>query len=143
MVGVLIKKNYSSAKDEVRRWSSDVLQLRAKVADLQLRQRPERAGRPAEEGERGSIRASLRRIERAGISRTVVGVCKCVGIRLQYARGRSGRARAGEGASRKSTSVKANSGRRRVDGLGGGSSWDSLSVQCGVAVVLLRLFVRL
>jgi hypothetical protein len=50
------------AKDKVRRRSSDVLELRATVADLQLRERPERAGRAAAEGQRGSIRASLGRV---------------------------------------------------------------------------------
>lgn len=36
-MGVFIKENNFSEKDKVRRWSSDMLQLRATVADLQLR----------------------------------------------------------------------------------------------------------
>jgi hypothetical protein len=35
--GSIYQENNSSAKDKVRRWASDVLELRATVADLQLR----------------------------------------------------------------------------------------------------------
>lgn len=71
----------------MRWWTSNVLKLRATVADLQLRQRPERPGRAATKEQRGSVRASLRGVERAGICGTVVSACECVGIRVQHARG--------------------------------------------------------
>ena len=90
-----------------------MLKLRATIADLQLRERPERAGRAATEGQHGSIRAHIYGIKRTGVRGTIVGVG--VGVRVQSARGRPDGTR--EGASRKSTTVEADSSGRRVVGV--------------------------
>jgi hypothetical protein len=58
-----------------------MFKLRATVADLQLRQRPERAGRAATESQHGSVRARIHGIERTSVSRTVVGVG--IGVRVR------------------------------------------------------------
>ena len=67
----------------MRWWPSDMLQLRATVADLQLRQRPARAGRAATEDEHGSVRARIYGVKRASVSGTIVGFS--FGIRVQHA----------------------------------------------------------
>jgi len=51
-----------------------MLKLRATIADLQLRERPERAGRAATEGQHGNIRARIYGVKRTGVRGTVVGV---------------------------------------------------------------------
>ena len=55
-----------------------MLKLRAKIADLQLRERPERAGRAAAKGEHGNVRTDVvYDIKRAGLRRTLF-----VGVRI-------------------------------------------------------------
>ena len=88
-----------------------MLELRATIADLQLRERPERAGRAATEGQHGSIRAHIYGVKRTGVRGTIVGVGVCV--RVQSARGTGAR----EGASRKPATVQADSSRRGIDGV--------------------------
>jgi len=110
-----------------------MLELRATIADLQLRERPERAGRAATEGQHGSIRAHIYGVKRTGVRGTIIGVGVCV--RVQSARRRPDGTRAREGQrSRKSASVKADSSRRGVDGVDDCSSWDSVTL-CVVVVV--------
>ena len=92
-----------------------MLKLRATIADLQLRKRPNRAGRAATEGQHGSIRARIYGIKRTGVRGTIVGVG--VGVWVQSARRRADGTGARSGASGKSATVKADSSRRRVDGV--------------------------
>lgn len=71
----------------MRRWPSHVLELRAKIADLQLCERPERAGRAAAKGEYGSVRTDFGGIERTGLCRTIIdfdgigiGISNSIGV---------------------------------------------------------------
>lgn len=104
-----------------------MLELRATIADLQLRERSERTGWAATEEQHGSVRPGIGHVGRAGVSGTIVGVG--LGVWVQHARRGPGGAGTGEGegegagASRKPTAVEADSSRRRVDGFGHRSSW--------------------
>jgi hypothetical protein len=94
-----------------------VLKLRETVEDLQLQLQPENDGTSSMEDCHGDVRARTHSVKRTNVS----GIIVCIGIGIivwvRRIRRRTNGAGGGQEASRKSASVKANSRRRRVDGL--------------------------